>query len=156
MWLTLKLSGCWQDYPMPARQLLFYSLVKGRAGWQKSFLLTRLISFISSLPVSLRARCSLARSVLVGWGRVPLALWCTSGLSAGHPNNRKERKGWDFPCGPSSLLKAAERMEMATRRAENCSWTQPWCCFRLEFFMWENNVMENCHFNWPLNNGQFQ
>lgn len=54
------------------------------------------------LPVSLRARCSLARSALVGWGGVPLPLWCTSGHSAGHPNNRKERKGWDFPCGPSS------------------------------------------------------
>lgn len=54
------------------------------------------------LPVSLRARCSLARSALVGWGVVPLPLWCTSGHSAGHPNNRKERKGWDFPCGPSS------------------------------------------------------
>lgn len=58
--LTLKLAGCWQDNPMPARQLLFHSLVKGHAGWQKSFLLTRLISFISP------AACLFACQVLPG------------------------------------------------------------------------------------------
>lgn len=58
--LTLKLAGCWQDNPMRARQLLFHSLVKGRAGRQKSFLLTRLISFISP------AACLFACQVLPG------------------------------------------------------------------------------------------